>query len=56
MSTVYLGYDARLGRRVALKALRSHSDLDRETRARLLREGPRAVTPQAREHLRDLRL
>ena len=38
MSTVYLGYDARLGRRVALKALRSHSELDRETRARLLRE------------------
>lgn len=38
MSTVYLGHDARLGRNVALKALRSRSALDKETRSRFLRE------------------
>lgn len=38
MSTVYLGHDARLGRRVALKALRSRSGFDRETRSRFLLE------------------
>ena len=38
MSAVYLGHDARLGRRVAVKALHPRSDLDRETRSRFLRE------------------
>lgn len=38
MSTVYLGHDARLGRSVALKALRSRSGFDKETHSRFLRE------------------
>lgn len=38
MSTVYLGRDARLGRLVALKALRSLGGLDKEARSRFLRE------------------
>jgi tetratricopeptide (TPR) repeat protein/predicted Ser/Thr protein kinase len=38
MGDVYAGYDERLGRRVALKAIRAEHRLDAQAKARLLRE------------------
>ena len=38
MGDVYAGYDEKLGRRVALKAIRSEHRLDAEAKARFLRE------------------
>jgi serine/threonine protein kinase len=45
MGDVYAGYDEKLGRRVALKAIRSEHRLNAEAKARFLREDPRRPRP-----------